>query len=387
MFNGNSEKMFDPALYAGVRRAWDTAETLPPWCYTSPEFFERELDRVFRRTWNCIGHTSRVAEPGDYFTLDYARVPLIVVRGKDRKIRAFVNSCRHRNSRVADGSGNCKHGFTCPYHNWSYDTQGRLTATPMFEESDAFKRADNPLMPVRLEIWAELMWINLDPDAPDLHAYLGDLPERVAPYRPDGSICPWRKEWTINANWKLYYENFSEGYHVPFVHKGTLANQKVVGRKLEEPEIPNGEYVSHFTRHAGPRAVLVGDRHFPPMSYLPPALLEGTFYPAVNPASMLAYTLDSMWAVELYPEAPDRTRLACSFMFPPEIAERDDFEEILPNYVKRFEIVLGEDIVMAEVQHKGVDTPILPSGRFTGMDRLVHMIDNWVLDRVIGNRA
>src|SRR5262245_44801147 len=97
----------DPRHYDGVRRPFETAETLPAWCYTSPAFYRRETERIFMKYWNCIGHESLVPAPGSYLALEYLNVPLIVIRGKDNTIRAFANTCAHRGSRIVEGSGSC----------------------------------------------------------------------------------------------------------------------------------------------------------------------------------------------------------------------------------------------------------------------------------------
>jgi choline monooxygenase len=141
--NFEPDDVFEPSHYAGVRRRWDTAETLPGWCYTSPRFYQRERERIFFRYWNCIGHQSRVPEPGSYLAFDFMGVPLIVMRGADREIRAFVNSCPHRGSQIVEGGeGTCAR-LQCPYHNWTFALDGSLYATPMFEESAVFKKADH----------------------------------------------------------------------------------------------------------------------------------------------------------------------------------------------------------------------------------------------------
>ena len=108
--------VFNPKYYAGVRQPPDSAVTLPGWCYTSQRFYERERERIFFRYWNCIGHQSRVPDAGSYFTQEFMGVPLIVVRGSDMTIRAFVNSCPHRGSIIAEDSGTCTR-LICPYHN------------------------------------------------------------------------------------------------------------------------------------------------------------------------------------------------------------------------------------------------------------------------------
>src|SRR5690242_11070842 len=100
--------LFDPSLYTNVRRPLLQAETLPYWCYVSPEFYEREVQTIFRKEWNFFGRLDEVPNPGDFYTVDFAGVAVLIVRGRDNVVRAFVNSCRHRGSKIKDGNGNCR---------------------------------------------------------------------------------------------------------------------------------------------------------------------------------------------------------------------------------------------------------------------------------------
>ena len=142
--------MFSPTLYTAVRRPLLEAETMPPWCYTSPDFYEREVERIFHREWNFIGRADRIPNPGDYFTLEFAGVPLVVVRGRDGAVRAFSNVCRHRGARIMSGEGNAK-SLRCPYHSWNYALDGRLERAPEMHDTRGFDPGDYGLKPVRLE--------------------------------------------------------------------------------------------------------------------------------------------------------------------------------------------------------------------------------------------
>jgi phenylpropionate dioxygenase-like ring-hydroxylating dioxygenase large terminal subunit len=105
--------LFDPTRYAAVRRPLLEASTLPPECYTSSAFYEREVSNIFMRCWNLIGRADYVSKPGDFFTHTLVGSSLIVMHGEDGKIRAFVNSCRHRGAKLMEGDGNCK-SMRCP---------------------------------------------------------------------------------------------------------------------------------------------------------------------------------------------------------------------------------------------------------------------------------
>jgi phenylpropionate dioxygenase-like ring-hydroxylating dioxygenase large terminal subunit len=376
---------FDPAHFAGLRKPYTEAETLPAWCYTSEAVYQRELERIFRRNWICLGHESQAAAPGDYFPFELAAVPLIIARDLDGTLHAFVNQCRHRGSRIVEQRG---HGrfLKCPYHAWAYGLDGKLAGTPLIEEDAGFVKADYPLLEVRLDLWAGLIWVNLEPDAPSLMDYLGDLPERCAPWRPEDMVCTYRKEYAIAANWKLYYENFNESYHLPFVHQGTLNKQYVPGRALYSDARVRGEYIAHFTKHKGSRGVMDGEAGFDRMAWLPDRPEhEGTFYPSVNPNVMLGLTIDSAWVMELHPHAVDRTTLVFSMLFPRDTVARPDFAALAPKYYERFDITLPEDVRAAELQHQGLRSPISAPGRFTVMEQLVLAFDRWWADRMIAN--
>src|SRR5215467_1503750 len=147
------DPVLDPSLYASTRRPVMEAQTLPPVAYTSQAFFDREVERVFRREWNFMGRVDQIPNPGDYFTVEYVGVPLIVVRDRAGTVRAFSNSCRHRGSMVAEGEGHCR-AFACPYHGWVYGLDGGLLSASHMEQAAGFDPGRYGLVPLRLETWA-----------------------------------------------------------------------------------------------------------------------------------------------------------------------------------------------------------------------------------------
>src|SRR6516225_8037727 len=157
--------LFDAARFDKVRLPPDQAEPLPHWAYTSQAWYDREVERIFRKAWNYLGHVSQLATPGDYFTVELAGIPLIVVHGQDGVIRAFFNSCRHRGSRLLSAEGNCKL-IRCPYHAWAYDTRGALIATPLVDEEMQEWRSRLSLHAARLEIVDGFMFAAFDPTLP-----------------------------------------------------------------------------------------------------------------------------------------------------------------------------------------------------------------------------
>jgi len=375
--------IFDPRHYQAVRRPLLDAETMPVWCYTSEAFYRREVERVFRKVWNFIGAADRLRGPGDYFTINFAGVPLIVLRDQEGALRAFANSCRHRGSALLEGEGNCRL-IACPYHSWSYHLHGSLAGAPEMHKTHGFDPQDYALVPIAIGSWGGFLFVNFDPDAAPLSDYLGDLPERVAPYRLDQMACTRRKEYLIECNWKLFVENAKESYHIATVHRQTInkyASARSSGYWVEDAK---GEYCITFAQHENSMALLKGDGGFPIIESLAGRReAEGTTAPLIYPSTYLACTIDCAWYLELHPLGPSRTRLIHGALFPRDRLARNDFEEVAKNYYKRWDITVEEDIVASERQQRGLDSPFARAGRFSYREPLVHVIDNWILDRVL----
>ena len=373
--------IFDPTRYAGVRKPLLEAETLPPECYTDEAFYKREVETIFLKVWNFIGRADRVPNAGDYFAFEFVGVPVVVVRGRDGVVRAFANSCRHRGAKVMQGEGKCT-VMSCPYHAWTYAIDdGRLIGAMEMDETAGFAKKDFGLVPLRLELWGGFMFLNFDPYAAPLSDWLGDLPEVLAAYKLEEMVTTRRVEYDLACNWKVYVENAMESYHVPTVHQQTLQKQK----RDHNPPIPTqGEYCGLFTRHTGSRALLPGAKGFPYIENLSGLANEGTYYVLINPSTMFGLTYDCMWWLELHPISAGRTKLIVGSCFPESTTQRDDFAELVQNYYDRWNKSIVEDNDISDIQQIGLSSPFVRPGRFSYMEPLVHTIDNWVLDRVLG---
>jgi choline monooxygenase len=197
------------------------AYTIPaPW-YTDPRVADLELKNVFSRNWQAVGRKDQVAKAGDYITATVANEPVVVVRGSDNVLRAFYNVCRHHAMTVMNQPcGHAQH-LRCPYHGWTYNLEGELRGMTEFEGVKNFDRADNGLVPIKVETWENFVFVNLDPHAGTLHDYLGALVALAKPLGFGGLTFVERRSYVLNCNWKVYVDNFLDGgYHVPHMHKG-----------------------------------------------------------------------------------------------------------------------------------------------------------------------
>jgi phenylpropionate dioxygenase-like ring-hydroxylating dioxygenase large terminal subunit len=196
-------------------------ETLPASWYSDSDVLRLEQERIFNRFWQYAGPAVQVAAHGSYTTCRAGTTPIVVVRDRERELRAFVNVCRHRGHEVAQGCGR-RETLQCPYHGWTYNLDGSLRAAPRSEHEPGFDHADYALRPARVATWGPLLFVNPDTDAPPLHDILGDLPADAGEHGLDFEGLVYRgrsREQVIDANWKIVVENFLECYHCPTAHK------------------------------------------------------------------------------------------------------------------------------------------------------------------------
>lgn len=369
--------VLDRSLYTQVRRPLSEAEPLPPWCYTSDAFYRAEVERIFLKTWNFLGRAELVPTPGSYFTVNFVDVPLLVVRDRDNKVKAFLNSCRHRGTPLVSGSGKAM-AFSCPYHAWTYATDGRLTSAPGMQELPNFRLADYGLIPVRLETWGGFLFVTFDENAPPLSAHLGNGVDHLGSYRFEDMVMTRRIEYDLKCNWKSYVENAMEAYHTPTVHKSSI------GLQICNVVDSTGEWVALHEEHEGTEAILPEDESpFPFIPTLTGLADKGTYFALIYPSTMLGCTRDCAWWLELHPQGPGATKLVVGSMFPKATVARADFNEVVKLYYKRWDKSLPEDNAISELQHLGLSPYFKTSARLSTYEPLVHTLANWVLDRVL----
>ena len=221
---------------AEIRRriAYETARTEPPpgfpqlpdlplGRYTDPDFFQAEIDHVFKRTWLYAAHAKQLTTPGSYRLLDVPFAPLLLVRGNDGELRCFMNACRHRGAPVVRDIEGVTRLLVCQYHSWGYELDGRLSRVPDERDFVGLCKEDRALIEVRCESWGEFVFVNLDHEAPALADWIAPLARRL----PEIAAADLRvvnvKSYEVRCNWKIMAEGFLEVYHAKTIHSKTVA--------------------------------------------------------------------------------------------------------------------------------------------------------------------
>ena len=345
-------------FWSGTRRRLESAMGLPAAAYTDPGFFGAERQRVFGHAWVCVGIADEVRTPGRLLVREVGSTSVLITRDETGQLRSFVNSCRHRGTELAEADCDVASTIRCPYHRWGYALDGRLKATPFFDEipRDEFDRDDFGLQPVRVDTWGVLLFVCLSDHTPPLEDWLGDLPERMQGYRLDGWSTVHEQQLDIAANWKLISENFQEYYHLTWVH----------------PELSKVSRVEDHYRYQGPgmycgqtTTPVSGDERDDWLS-LPPAdgldesdAVSGRFA-AIFPNVLLSVLPNHVFVMQLDPVRPGVTKETCTWLLPKTGADASDeaFEPTRTFWID----VNSEDIDIVERGQRGLTRGAVPAG-------------------------
>ena len=269
--------------------------SLPGWLYHDLEFLEAEKAAFLRAAPQVVCHVSDVAEPGEWRSLEYLGESVIVIRGDDGAVRAFANVCRHRGSRLVDGTAGCARVLTCPYHAWSYARDGRLVGVPHRHEYPDLQADRLGLVPVALENWHGFLFVTLASGAPSVEEMMAPYAQEVAPYRLDQLRVMGRVTLRErNLNWKTIADNYSDHLHIAVGHPGL---GRLFGRNYrieasEHVDRMEGDLVDTPSSNIAERAY---QQLLPTVDHLPPSHRRKWLY----------YKLFPNVAFDIYPDQVD----------------------------------------------------------------------------------
>jgi len=300
------------------------APTLPGCYYTDPEVFAREQERIFSSLWFCAVRVADLAVPGAFRTCQVAQESVLCVRGRDDRLRAFLNICRHRGARLCPAqSGEVSRYLRCGYHSWSYDLDGSLAAAPNLGPVPAAVRENHGLVPVAAREWLGYLWVCLADQPPSFEETvvgavtrrLGD-PGAIDHYGIAGLALGRRVRYDVHANWKLIIENFLECYHCASIHPELTAVL---------PEFRRGYaaqfYVGHGAQYAlGAQGFTVdGSAGHGRLPGLTPDQDRRYFAVTIPPQVFVNLVADHVILHRMFPLSADCTVVECDWLYPAEV--------------------------------------------------------------------
>ena len=366
---------------------------LPNECYISEEYTKIERKKLFEDKWVVVGAASSLPKIGDAKPFNLLNLPIIILRDKKNKIRVFHNVCSHRGYKIMQKPCKIKNVIRCPYHSWSYDTDGTLVATPHIggmnkHEADKFDKSISGLKEIRSYVWLDLIMINISNNEIAFEEYIKPLSDRWAKFWPekDRKLISHSSDYgyfnlKAKCNWKFAIENYCESYHLPWVHPSLNSYSKIEDH-YHIQGLPN-RFAGQGTVVYNPR--LKGKEKFPCFPNWSKDKEHIAEYVALFPNVMLGIHKDHYYAYWLEPVDHKYTIEHMEIYYVGEkAANSKKFKSLRKQNHKLWKSVQSEDVSIIEGMQEGRNSPAYNGGNFSPvMDNPTHHFHKWVATNIV----
>jgi Rieske 2Fe-2S family protein len=364
--------------------------TLPSAWYREARFFKLEQERIFAREWLCVGREEELAAAGDHKLLNVLGESILLLRNAQGALRAFYNVCRHRGAQLcriagappmpgmAVQGGVAGRSIVCPYHQWSYDLDGRLLGAPHLAGTPHFDKSSVSLYPVAVDTWGGFVFLHLTPrQAPSLELQLREIAARTVRYPLRSLRIGHTIRYAVAANWKAICENYNECYHCGGVHPELCAVvpafRAAGGGALDWTRgIPHRDGAYTFT-HSGTTA----RRAFPELNEDERTRHKGE---VIYPNLFVSLACDHAAAFILEPKGAEHTDIVCHFLFEPEAIAAADFDP--SDTVEFWDITNRQDWSICESVQRGMHSRVHAHGYYAPMEDVSLDIRRYVTERL-----
>ena len=353
---------------------------LPARYFNSATIFESETRQIFNRDWLYACRSSELTEPGRFLLREEVDSNVILLRDAEGVVRGFHNVCRHRGTELcSQASGHFERSIRCPYHSWTYALDGNLIGAPNMRDVEGFQAVDYSLAPVAVAEWAGFVFFNLDPEAMPFNEAFGPLLYRFDPWCLDRLVPEIRRSYTVNANWKLIFENYSECYHCPSVHP--ILNRLTPFRDSSN-DIQEGPFLGGPMNLAEGVSSMTMDGALcaPPLPGIEGELLQRVYYFTIFPNLFLSLHPDYVLVHRLRRLGTRETEIECEWLFSPESIGSEDFNP--GSAVEFWDLTNRQDWAICEASHRGILSPAFVPGPLSNLESVVAEFDRYYLSRL-----
>ncbi len=353
-----------------IRKSGGT-QNLPARYFKDDGIYEAEWGKIFSNRWLCVGRESKIGETGEFTQRVIEGENILLVRGRERKLRAFYNHCRHRGTKLCEeASGRLKENIQCPYHAWTYSLDGRLTGAPNMADVEGFSKTDYPLQQVALETWEGFVFINFAENPEPFQKAFAPIMEKFLDWHLPELQVAHRKTYNIRANWKLLFQNYSECYHCPTVHP--LLNQ-ITPYKDSSNDFEEGPFLGGpmFIKPIGGSLTMNGQA-------CAPTLVSGenkqrVYFYTLFPNLFLSLHPDYVLTHRLERQSTGVTNIHCDWLFHPDALAHPDFR--LEQAVEFWDMTNGQDWRVCELTQAGLRSRVAAPGPYANLESMLAAFD------------
>ncbi len=369
------------ALAAYLDLTPETATTLPPRLYISDEVYDREIETIWSKTWVCVAHEAELPNPGDFVGLELIGEPIAIMRGHDHQIRALSSVCRHRFMPIVEQGdrGNAQQ-LRCPYHRWTYATDGRLEAAAYMDRNSCFEMNEIRLPTFQVETWNGFIFVNLDDDAPPLAPQMSGLDAHFRRNRLVEDCADWvlidRYDKIWDCNWKASTENSLESYHHMGVHRSSVelyAPTRSVRDTIEYGERHSYYEVPYDMRNDLSRFMVEQSGWAPGDMGMDEPTLEISFTP---PTTAFTVSPESFGYYTMWPISKDKTRVYCGVFGRP--GAEGEQRAMTAEYGSFLEQVMDEDGSAMPGIHRSLSSRKAEAGKLSWLEEPILRWYQWI---------
>jgi Rieske 2Fe-2S family protein len=360
------------------------ARTLPREYYTSDDLLAEERERIFGRQWNCVGRSSAIEAAGDFIVRDVAGESIIVLRDRGGDLRAFFNVCRHRGTQLCNAdSGRFHETIQCPYHAWTYATDGRLLGAPHMQDAEGFDKRDYPLHAAHVAEWEGFVFVNVAEHPASFSETFAPMLGRLSRFGLDALIVGHTVSYDVQANWKLVFQNYSECLHCPMIHPELST---VLPYQSGANDLTEGSFLGGYMEITAPNesATMTGRA----CGRLVSDALDGddrrrAFYYTLMPNMLLSVHPDYANYYRITPLAADRTRVESEWLFHPGNAGSASFNP--KDAIEFWDVTNRQDWDIVERSQRGVSSRRYEPGPYSPRESIPAAWDRAYLDAMRGD--
>ncbi len=354
------------------------SRTLPRQYYVSPEIYQLESDRIFSGQWLCVASADDVREAGSFLLVEIEGESLILARDADERVRCFYNVCRHRGALVCQQPrGSSVKSFSCPYHAWSYDLTGRLIAAPHMEECEDFSKSDYSLNAVATAIWEGIVFVNFSATPVPFKQAFEPLLGKFADWAISDLVSVKQLAYTVRANWKLLFQNYSECYHCPRVHPALNAMSAF---QTASNDLLSGPFLGGPMQLADGVESMTGDGRA--CGRILPGLSETdrrrVYYYTLFPSVFLSPHPDYVLVHRLSRIDVETTHITCDFLFPCDVAGDARFDPTPA--IEFWDQTNLQDWHVCELSQRGIASRSYAPAPYSNLESTVAEFDGHYLD-------
>ena len=336
--------------------------------YGSHRVFELEKQKIFMKDWMCVARCEEVANPGDYMTFRMLGEPFVIACNEQGEINAFANVCAHRGVEVATGDGNTKE-FSCPYHGWLYDLDGRLVGAPYMKEAEGFDPGNCRLRPLRVGKWGGWVFVNFDAHAEPLESFLAEFAADVDFLQQEN--CRIGHKFTIDwkCNWKFVIENLQDVYHFKTVHADTFADRVTEADQFKFQLRARG---GNFSRYAGVSFTPDGKPSVGLLPWLAEEPEDFAVFGLQAPNFHILARRDFIRPYFMWPITPDTSRAVIYHLFDKDEVEKPGFSAKADVYFDWYKNVYAEDLDVVQSLQSITGSSWFTAERMSTMETGIH---------------